>query len=834
LPSQKAAGIFLPEKGQMFESNRGVAPKRDFQWKGHAIFGLVCVLVIGFFAWSAQPVFLQLTEPRTEDSSYNLLVQGFRAGQLNLKKEAPVGLARLTDPCDPAVNAPYLKDVAGMSYYKGKLYLYFGVTPALVIFWPYAALTGHYLSDRNAVIIFFTLGFLAAAGLLRAVWRRCFPEVNTWVPAAGMLALGLALGTMIVVSPWSDVNEVAATCGFAFTMVAVAAIWCALQRTKWQVVWLLAASLAYGLAIGARPSLLFGVIIVLLPAIQTWCAATESGSRRRAVLLLAAAGPVMLVGLGLMLYNALRFDNPLEFGWHYQLQSAYRPGTAQQFGLHHLCFNFRHYFLEPMRWSGHFPFLQPVVPPALPPGYIEAGRSYGGIIPVTYPLVWLALAAPLAWRDRRLEVASGLRWFVAAVFLQFMVCAPTLCLFFSADSRYGLDFLPALMLLAVVGILGLERTLVSSPVWRHMARWGWCLLLAWSVVFNLLVSLEACAESNYFAGNLLVHQGRAKESVKFLQKALALEPESAAFHSNLGTAYYQTKRLDEAITQYQKALEIDPDFAEAAVVRNDLGLCLLQKGRVNEAITHFQKVLEIKPDYAEAHNNLGRSLFQAGRVNEAAAHFQRALQIKPDYAEAHNNLGYALHQTGRVDEAIVRYQRALEIEPDYAEAHNNLGVSLFKAGRVNEAIARFQRALEIKPDYAEAHNNLAYALRQTGRVDEAIVHYRKAVELQPQFTPALADLAWILATCPEPSVRNGSNAVVLAEQADRLSGNGNPNILHILAAAYAEVGRFPEAIATANRALALAKAQSDARLVILLQTEIGFYQINSPYRSANE
>ena len=215
-----------------------------------------------------------------------------------------------------------------LSYYLGKLYLYFGVTPALVLFWPYVALTGHYLSDREAVIIFFILGFLTAAFLLRAIWRRCFPEVNHWVPEAGVLALGLALGTMIVVSPWSDINEVAATCGFAFTMLAMVTIWCALQESKWQVVWLLTASLAYGLAIGSRPSLLFGGIILILPAVQAWVGA----ARRRAVwLLAAAAGPITLVGLGLMLYNFLRFDNPLEFGLHYQLQTGFRPSTTRLF-----------------------------------------------------------------------------------------------------------------------------------------------------------------------------------------------------------------------------------------------------------------------------------------------------------------------------------------------------------------------------------------------------------------------------------------------------------------------------------------------------------------------
>ena len=149
-----------------------------------------------------------------------------------------------------------------------------------MLFWPYVTLTGHYLSDKDAVVFFFALGFLVAAGLVCAVWRRYFPEVSVWVAAVGILALGLTTGILEVLSH-CDVHEVAISCGFAFTMLALAAIWCALHEPKRQVKWLLLASLAYGLAVGSRPSLLFGAIILLVPVAQAWRAATEPGSRRQ-------------------------------------------------------------------------------------------------------------------------------------------------------------------------------------------------------------------------------------------------------------------------------------------------------------------------------------------------------------------------------------------------------------------------------------------------------------------------------------------------------------------------------------------------------------------------
>ena len=167
-------------------------------------------------------------------------------------------------------------------------------------------------------------------GLLRALWRRYFAEVSVGVVAACALALGLATFTPMLLAR-CDVYEVAISCGYALTMLALAAIWWALHEpeSRKRSGWLAAASLAYGLAVGARPSLLFGAVILLVPVAQAWREPRKlSGERRRIwAPLLAATGPIVLIGLGLMLYNVLRFDNPFEFGWHYQL-SGQRQDTA--------------------------------------------------------------------------------------------------------------------------------------------------------------------------------------------------------------------------------------------------------------------------------------------------------------------------------------------------------------------------------------------------------------------------------------------------------------------------------------------------------------------------
>jgi hypothetical protein len=474
-------------------------------WKSLAA---VCVLVIGVYAYMAQSSAWELWSQNASDSNYNLLVQGFRAHQLNLKKDVPPGFACLADPYDPAANLPYQQGTYRMndlSYYKGRLYLYFGVTPALLLFWPYVALTGQYLFHRQAVLIFCTVGFLASVGLLRALWRRYFPEVSVGVVAACALALGLATGVPEQLSQ-PDFYQVAESCGYMLMMLALGAIWRALHEPERKKCWWLAvASLAYGLAVGARPSLLFGAVILVVPVVQAW-----RGQRQRVwTLLLAATAPILLIGLGLMLYNALRFDNPFEFGVHYQV-NWHRPGTQQQFSLHYLWINLRVYFLEPARWSAPFPFVHESAVMRVPPGHDPVGRAFGVLTNI--PLTWLAFAVPLAWRSQSGPAASILRWFVTAMALLFGICALTLGLFQNTSFRYEVDFLPALLLLAVVGIFGLERALADRPVQRRTVRWGWGLLLGFSVAFNLLASVEHYAEVHNIRGVDLEYVGRVPEA----------------------------------------------------------------------------------------------------------------------------------------------------------------------------------------------------------------------------------------------------------------------------------------------------------------------------------
>jgi len=184
----------------------------------------------------------------------------------------------------------------------------------------------------------------------------------------------------------------------------------------------------------------------------------------------------------------------------------------------------------------------------------------------------------------------------------------------------------------------------------------------------------------------------------------------------------------------------------------------------------------------------------------------------------------------QIDEAIAEFNLALELQPDLPEAHNNLGNMLLGRGEVDKAVAQFQTALRLRQNFPEAHNNLANAFLRQGRPKEAVAEYEAALSAAGGNPELLNNLAWLLATCPEPSVRNGKRAVDLAQQANEVTGGNIPQILGTLAAAWAESGQFKEAIATTQHALEMATAQTNTIQIEIAQARLKLYQANEPFR----
>ena len=253
-----------------------------------------------------------------------------------------------------------------------------------------------------------------------------------------------------------------------------------------------------------------------------------------------------------------------------------------------------------------------------------------------------------------------------------------------------------------------------------------------------------------------------------------------------------------------------------------------QCGVYANAETLWQATLRQNPNCWMAHYNFGLVLFQEGRMDDAMSQYEQTLEIKPDYAKADNNLGLALAQTGRMDEAIRHFQAALQSEPANTDSHINLGTALLQKGRADEAMGHFQKVLELSADSADAHYGLGNAFSQKGMTAEAILQYQKTLQIKPVNPEVQNNLAWLLATCPEASLRNGSKAVELARQANDLTGGGNPVILHTLAAAFAETGRLGDALQSVQKAIALAQTAGRQDLADKFRVEMKRYQAGLP------
>jgi Tfp pilus assembly protein PilF len=210
------------------------------------------------------------------------------------------------------------------------------------------------------------------------------------------------------------------------------------------------------------------------------------------------------------------------------------------------------------------------------------------------------------------------------------------------------------------------------------------------------------------------------------------------------------------------------------------------------------------------------------------------LAVTSDNDLAHNSLGIVFLEKGQREEAISHFEKAVNIRPWNVFAQNNLALSLFYKGQLEEAIAHLRTSLQSQSDNAGTLNILGAVLFQAGRVNEAIAQWEQTLKIQPADWQARNSLAWVFATCPDTSIRDGRRAVDLAQQALRLSGSKNPLTFRTLAAAYAESGRFAEAIDAAQRGLELAAAQGNSALAENLWSNIAVYQSNSPLRGPSQ
>lgn len=442
---------------------------------------LLCAAVAWFYLWTIESGDGPIRFGGKQGDYYNLLLDGWAAGQLHLKAEVPAELLAVSDPHDLKQRPPGL-GLHDTSLYRGKYYLYFGVAPAVVLMLPFRALTGVDLPLAAAVLGFTLGGFLASTAAWLTIRRRFFPEAGTGLVLTGVLALGLAgLGPVLVRRPqfW----ELPIAGGYCFAMLALAGVLGALLHERRAGWWLGAAGACLALAVASRVTYLVATPLLLAPLLARW--------RQRGTLpwreALGAAVPLAVIGALLAWHNYARFGDPWEFGQRYQLASRDELHMTH-FALRYVPFNAWLYFWAPAQWTPCFPFLNGIAAPAGPAGHGGFENVYGVL--TNLPLAWFALAAPLALRRREPAERVRLAMWLLAVALAGGASATLLLFFFGANGRYLLDFAPAWMLLAGVGGLAVDREVRDGrPWWRWSARTLWVGAVVFSAGFAVLFSL---------------------------------------------------------------------------------------------------------------------------------------------------------------------------------------------------------------------------------------------------------------------------------------------------------------------------------------------------------
>ena len=324
-----------------------------------------------------------------------------------------------------------------------------------------------------------------------------------------------------------------------------------------------------------------------------------------------------------------------------------------------------------------------------------------------------------------------------------------------------------------------------------------------------------------------LEQGRTNEANERVLTALRTVPHEQLAWWNAGNMALREQKYDEAISYYQEGLRRKPPNPELHL---NIGIALARQGKLQEAIEQYQAALALNPNYLEGRLNLASTFVRLRNFDAAGTNYAMILRDHPNFAPAHFNAANLFMETGAPDKAIHHLQTAVHLQPNFTDAHRQFGLLLVKAGRPAEARRHLEQSLIANPRDPVAHASLGAILAGTTDVAGAINSYRLALQQDPNLTIALNNLTWLLATHPQDEFRNGAEAVRLGERAVQLTERREVPFLGTLAAAYAEAGRFEEAIATAEEAIKLAESQGLRDLENRNRELLVLYRSGKPWR----
>jgi tetratricopeptide (TPR) repeat protein/serine/threonine protein kinase len=338
-------------------------------------------------------------------------------------------------------------------------------------------------------------------------------------------------------------------------------------------------------------------------------------------------------------------------------------------------------------------------------------------------------------------------------------------------------------------------------------------------------------------GASLWRQRYLREAEAECREAIRLAPTLALAHLNLGVVLREQGKLAEGEAEYLEAVRLKPDYGNAHL---NLGLALKKQGKLDEATAKFREAMRLQPGFAKPHLALGDLLLHQGKLPEAEAEYREAIRLRPKDSQAHVSLGTALRKQAKQAEAEAEYRKAIQLQPQNVAAHLALGDLYWQQGkfagfetacryvvqlRPEDDLAHvrlggflcdqkrdyagaeteFREAIRLKPENAMAHYNLGNALINQDKAADAEAEYREAIRLKPDYAEAHSNLAWLLATCPDPKLRDPRRAVEHAQKAVALDPKGALHWGNLGVAQY-RAGQWREAVLALEKADEMQKA----------------------------
>jgi Flp pilus assembly protein TadD len=207
--------------------------------------------------------------------------------------------------------------------------------------------------------------------------------------------------------------------------------------------------------------------------------------------------------------------------------------------------------------------------------------------------------------------------------------------------------------------------------------------------------------------NAQIHLWR--DSFTLFEHTLAVTPPNPLIEYDLGVAFAESNRYDEAAPHFEKAVQLRPNDYMPLLY---MGITRFYQDRLPEAIEYAQAAIRSWTDSGRAHDLLGMALAKQNRNEAALDEMRRAVELAPKDGDIRNDLGLALAQLGRIPEAIDEFHEAVRLNPHSAQAHNNLGVALLASGKASESIPEFEMTLRLNPQSKGAADNLRRAQAQ--------------------------------------------------------------------------------------------------------------------------